>query len=101
MTHAPNDRLNQPVHYMGEKMTKKLYIYDQIDGLTTNYHDGGSLVIVTAGDPQEALDADRTAAYGKFGDKPFLTKLPEPDRVIEVADSTPEEVFEFPDSGCC
>jgi len=82
-------------------MSKKLYIYNQIDGLTTSYHDGGSLVIITAGDPQIALDASRRKAYGKYGDEPFLTNLPEPDRVVVVADATEEEIFEFPDSGCC
>ena len=82
-------------------MSKKLYVYEYVDGLTQSYHGGGGLMILTAGDPQEALNAQRAAEYAKYDDEPFLTELPEPTRVIEVVDTEADAVFEFPDEGCC
>jgi hypothetical protein len=81
-------------------VTKKLYIYEAVDGLTESWHDGGAMVIITAGDPQEALDAARTEFYAPDY-KPHLTELPEPSRVLDVGESEADAIFEFPDAGCC
>jgi hypothetical protein len=82
-------------------MSKKIYIYEYVDELTTNYHDGGGLVIITGADPQEALDNERAELAEKHGAKLRLTKLPEPDRVIEIPDTEQDAIIEFPDTGCC
>lgn len=72
-------------------MNKKLYIYEEAAcDVTDSYHGGGGVVIITAGDPQEAWEAGNNA--GDLGD---------PDRVIEVPATENDAVIIFPDSGCC
>lgn len=35
-------------------MSKKIYIYEHLEKITTNFHGDGGVVVVTAGDPSEA-----------------------------------------------
>jgi len=88
-------------------VSKNLYIYNYVSRVTTNYHNGGSLVIITSGDPQNAwveycVRRAEQFAYDKDGElKLALTELGEPNRVIAVAGSEPDEIFVFADAGCC
>ena len=77
-------------------MSKKLYIYESVDGLTTMYHDGGALLILTDRDPQAELEA-----ADDWTERHKAPKLGDPDRVIEVADTEENSVLIFPDAGCC
>lgn len=71
-----------------------LYIWNYIDGITHNWHDGGGLVICTTRD------------YGQVWKEvvPHGVKtqeLPDPDHTIKAHEDT-EEFYEiFPDTGCC
>lgn len=89
-------------------MSKKLYIYEYVSKITTSWHDGGGLVIVTAGDPSDAwrdenerIAAEHPSNRIHLDPKYIIQELPEPDRVIEVPDDTPDMVMTFPDAGCC
>lgn len=80
----------------------KQYIYDYIDGMTDNYHSGGGLVIITAGDPQETLNRDYERDWAEFDSKFPAPTLPEKaDHVYELAGTPAECVLIFPDTGCC
>lgn len=72
----------------------KLYIYNYLDGITSNYHDGGGLVICT--------DHDPNVVWKEMAEHGVETKeLPAPDRVLVVPADT-EPFYEiFPDTGCC
>lgn len=81
----------------------KTYIYKYLSNITTNYHSGGGLLIVTDIDPQDewnnyvdvnnySVDAWETN-FNKF-------ILPEPDMVYECS-ATEKAVFVFEDAGCC
>lgn len=72
---------------------KKLYIYDYVEDITSNWHSGGGVLIVTAGDPLEAFNAD--------ADSETIKQLPPPVRVIDVPDSEADLVQLFPGAGCC
>ena len=82
---------------------KKLYIYEYISPISTNYHDGGGLVIVTDGDPQAAWEKTNNYAeiVRRFGKDCEKADLSQPDRVIDVPDSEPDVVYVFLDAGCC
>lgn len=70
----------------------KLYIWNYLEGLTDNYHSGGGLVIITDRDPNEA--------WRDYSSKGPLRELPEADTTVEVV-SDKEQVWVFPDAGCC
>lgn len=89
-------------------MSKKLYIYNYLDKITMNYHNGGGLVIVTASDPSVAwqarnarIAADRPSKERYVNPDYIIQELPKPDHVITVPDDTPDSIIEFPDAGCC
>ena len=94
-------------------MSKKIYIYEHLEKITTNFHGDGGVVVVTAGDPSEAWRRrnERIAAeYGSDDDdlEPdyldpgyIIQELPKPDRVIEVSADTQDAVYVFANAGCC
>ena len=89
-------------------MSKKLYIYEDVDKLTTSYHHAGGLVIVTAGDPSDAWRAQNERIAAKhpsnqmyLDPKHIIQVLPEPDHVFTVGDDVHDLILEFPDAGCC
>ena len=89
-------------------MSKKLYIYEDVDKLTEHWHNAGGLIIVTTGDPSAAWQARnaRIAAEGpsnrtQIDPAYIIQELPEPDHVIAVGDDAPDLILEFPDRGCC
>lgn len=77
----------------------KQYIYDYVHGITDAWHDGGGLVIITAGGPQEALN--RYYADNPLEDDKIIPLLREPDHIYELAGTPEERVLIFPDIGCC
>lgn len=74
----------------------KLFIWEDIDGITDMWHDGGGLVIV-AEDLADAL-AQWTARSEIGGTRDVL---PEPDQVYELTGESERKVFVFPNAGCC
>lgn len=85
-----------------------VYIYEHLDRITTSWHDGGSVVIVTDRDPQDAwhdrlervaTEHPSNAVY--LDDAEIVQVLPEPTRVIPTDAGEAEHVYIFKDSGCC
>lgn len=76
---------------------KKLYVYDYVDGVTSNYHDGGAVLIVTDRDPQAELET----MPNEWTDSRPAPKLGDPDLVLDVSPESENAVRIFPDSGCC
>ena len=70
----------------------KLYMWGNLPALTDCYHDDGGLVIITDRDPNEA--------WHDYSSKGPLTELPTSDAIMEVV-SDKEQVWVFPDAGCC
>jgi hypothetical protein len=91
----------------------KLYVYENVDPVSTNYHSGGGVVIVTDREPEEAwADYVRDAfpittddrnydRIDKHEQERFFDGLTAPQFIAELAEDTPEMVTVFPDSGCC
>lgn len=77
----------------------KLYIYEDVDDLTTAYHHYGAAVVITDQDPSALIDAKRRE--GRRDEDEDLAAIPAPDHVIDVPGETVERVFIFPDAGCC
>jgi hypothetical protein len=71
-----------------------LYVWRQVEGLTTNWHDGGGLaVIATTLTSARALMRDHVTAS--------CTALEsEPDYTV-ATDAGEPAVFLFPNAGCC
>jgi len=85
-----------------------VYIYEDVEQITTNWHDGGRVVVVTDREPNAAWAAHLAAVAAEHpSNSPYLDEtkitqeLPEPTRVIATPPGEPEAVFVFPDSGCC
>ena len=75
----------------------KVYVYEDLETVSNNWHSGGGAVIITDRSPQEVWHSHFT--------KKGLTniaelKLPKPNQTIECSDS-PEVVTIFMDAGCC
>jgi hypothetical protein len=109
----------------------KLYVFNYVGGITTSYHSGGGLMIITDRDPAEVW---REYASPKQppppADLPPVCRCSEendwwcvrcdyeesirdadldaetlvgktPDLVLDIGDQSPERIITFPDSGCC
>jgi hypothetical protein len=71
----------------------KLFLWQRLPEVTSDYHCEGGLVVVaevapTTWDIQEGLGKVKTVV------------LPAPDRTYEVGNADPETIV-FPDAGCC
>lgn len=89
-----------------ENKMSKIYVYENLAYVSTNYHTNGGLVIVTDREPKAAW-AEYCLSDTKEGDYEYkdyvkMSKAPlgKPDLVLKV-ESTEEKVIVFPDSGCC
>lgn len=88
----------------------KMYLYEYVSNVTTSYHSGGGLVIITDREPLEAWEAhkarlilgevDGEDEYDLEDLYDLTDELPKPDLVLTVSGAK-EKVFTFPDSGCC
>lgn len=87
----------------------KLYIWDRLEDVTTSYHSGGGLVIVTDRGPGAAwldyIAASKTASLSDWNDgadwDELQRDLPAASRQFDLATSEAEAVMVFEDSGCC
>lgn len=71
-----------------------VYVWNRLDKLTDNYHCEGGLVVVAG-----SLDRAREIAVQRV---PTCDPSPDPDQVWPLAAGAIEEqVFCFPDAGCC
>lgn len=78
----------------------KTYIWQYLDGLTDDYHDGGGLVIVTDRKPRAALIASIEPKWTHLVGKYEALDLSHPDLVLDTPAAN-EVVYVFPDRGCC
>lgn len=65
----------------------KVYIFDYINELTSNYHDGGGLVVVA-----ESLERVNEMFPQTVGETP--------NDILETSEKF-EKSYIFPDAGCC
>uniref|UniRef100_A0AAU6VZJ0 Uncharacterized protein n=2 Tax=unclassified bacterial viruses TaxID=12333 RepID=A0AAU6VZJ0_9VIRU len=65
----------------------KVYIFNYVDEITSNYHDGGGLVVVA-----ESLERAKEM-FPQIGDTA-------PDDILETSEKF-EKSYIFPDAGCC
>ena len=78
----------------------KIFIYEDLPKITTNWHAGGSLAIVAEEQPTEwAIDAEdwTDADDERLG----TVALPEPTAVYPIEGGAEPRTFVFPDAGCC
>ena len=73
---------------------KKMFVWEDVDGLTHNWHDGGGAVVI-ADNLEVARELLRT--NGVHGRDVFVR---EPNFAASVAGEE-DRVFIFPDAGCC
>lgn len=73
----------------------KLYIWERVEHVTSNYHDEGGLMVIA-----EDLGEARALVSEECG-KDCGAMTAEPDRVVTVAGEALKGVTTFPDSGCC
>jgi hypothetical protein len=82
----------------------KLYIYEYVGGISSSYHDGGGLVIITDRDPADVWrehvgPAKSSSSSYDLDPETLVGKTP--DLVLDIGDQSPERIFIFPDAGCC
>jgi len=70
----------------------KVFIWEDLDEVSDNYHTGGGLVIIA-----ESLDD----AVAIVADKKHIKIDKPPTRIIGCADTEEKKVYVFPDAGCC
>ena len=76
---------------------KKLYIFENpLCEVTTRWHSGGGIVIVT--DSDNPSDVWRISSQRESNDD---GDLGDPDYVYDVSDDSPDTVIVFPNAGCC
>lgn len=82
----------------------KTYVWEYVSGITTNWHSGGGILIITDIDPQDEWKEYRhnTIASGEsWNDNESIVKeLPEPDFSYDCAADF-KGIWVFPDAGCC
>ena len=74
---------------MAETVNRKLFVFPDVK-FPHNHHDGGGCVVI-------AYDAE--GALKLLADREI--KMKTPPQIYRLAENYSEEVFEFPDAGCC
>lgn len=72
----------------------RLFIWKSVANLTSNWHDGGGLVVVA-----QDLDEARKRLAETCSGCEALTA--DPDVVYALADAVEAATYVFPDAGCC
>lgn len=72
----------------------KTYVWEYVGGLTTNWHNGGALLIITDGDPQDEWKQYRS------NQEDLTEELPEPSFSYDCT-APFKGVWVFEDAGCC
>lgn len=91
-------------------MAKKLFLWDRLDYVTTNWHSEGGLVVVAA--DEESAKRQIAAAQEKLGRSYTLDEgEPTPEmvsaedwksvRIFELVNDPEDSLIVFPDAGCC
>ena len=78
----------------------KMYIWKQIEDVTTEYHSGGGLMIYTERDPLEVWKEYRQKKLEEDADG-LREDLPAADVVLEGGIDNEDLIFVFPNTGCC
>ena len=78
----------------------KIFIYQDLPTITTNYHEGGSLAIVAEEQPTEWVIPRPDWMYAD-DERLGTVALPEPTAVYPIAGDAEPRTFVFPDAGCC
>ncbi len=80
----------------------KTYVWEFVSEITTNWHNGGGLLIITDGDPQTKWNEYRQEQIDdeEYNADSLRTDLPEPS-LVYACDFDNEFVMIFPDAGCC
>jgi hypothetical protein len=74
----------------------KLFVWNDVDGVSHNYHDGGGVVVIA-----ETLDRAREIIVSEGRSKPDCGALKaDPDLVRDCA-AGEEYIAIHPDAGCC
>ena len=86
----------------------KMYIWKQIEDVTTEHHTGGGLMIYTERDPLEVWKEYRQkkledeADRHRYRDADGLREdLPAADVILEGGIDNEDLIFVFPNTGCC
>ena len=83
---------------------RTVYVYDYLPLLTDNWHDGGGLIVITAGDPVPLIrvhqEEFQAAAKRRDGVSPEIEPIPDPVATYETGPG-PDVLHVFPDAGCC
>ncbi len=83
----------------------KTYVWEYVSEITTNWHNGGGLLIITDGDPQTKWNEYRQEQLDneEYNADSLRTDLPEPSLVYacDFDSGSLFSVMVFPDAGCC
>jgi hypothetical protein len=83
----------------------KTYVWEYVSEITTNWHNGGGLLIITDGDPQIKWNEYRQEQLDneEYNADSLRTDLPEPSLVYacDFDSGSLFSVMVFPDAGCC
>ena len=86
----------------------KMYIWKQIENVTTECHSGGGLMIYTERDPLEVwtefrqkLIEEQAGPYRYREAERLREDLPAADAVLEGGIYDEDLLFVFPNAGCC
>lgn len=74
----------------------KTYIWQYVAGITSSWHDGGGIVIITSRPYNEVWKEYLIECEEEVE----CQELPEPDLIYECS-ALEEKVFVFEDAGCC
>mgnify|MGYP007083488588 CR=1 FL=1 len=77
----------------------KVYVWENVGGLTSSWHSGGGAVVV-AETEDEALAMLREAAQGEEGLQ-FYQDSDEVPMILGEIEGAQKRVLIFPDAGCC
>lgn len=75
---------------------KKMYVWQYVEGLTCNYHDGGGALVIA-----ESLEFARRLLQETDGVSTSCGALTEEPTYSASVEEEGDRVFIFPDAGCC
>lgn len=73
----------------------KIYVWDDVDGITSKYHDGGGVLIIAATLERAIAMLHETCPDGYQGTDESLRTS------VRVVDPNKESISVFPNAGCC
>jgi len=86
------------------KKEVKLFIWQMLNKVSNNYHEGGGLVVIAESLERAVELAEAPQPKRYLSDEMELGVVvvnDEPTRIIDCAATEAEGVFIFPDAGCC